>query len=350
MPPPPTLPNGRALRLEARLGVLTMKEPFRISGHVFRDTPILAVTVSDGEVTGRGEAAGVYYTGDTPPTMLAALEAIRPQVEAGLCREALRGLLPAGGARNALDCALWELEALRSRSAVWQLAGLPPPRPLLTTMTVGAADPDIMAKGARAFDARAVKIKLTGEADLDRERVRAVRQARPDVWLGVDANQGFTPETIGPLLPTLVDAGVQLLEQPFARGREQDMAGIDFPLPTAADESCLDLAELERVHSLFDVINIKLDKCGGLTEGLMMAGRARALGLKVMVGCMVGTGIATASGFVLGQLCDLVDLDAPLAISNDCEPTVRYVDGEVFSPPEVWGGAPAALPASSGSV
>jgi len=332
-----------ALRLDARLDMIVLRKPFHISGHVFRDAPVLSVTLTGGGSTGRGEAGGVYYREDTPERMLAAVERVRSEIEAGLTREDLRQLLPAGGARNALDCALWELEAKSAGRSVWQLAELPSPRPLLTTMTVGADTPDKMADGARDFaNAKAIKLKLTGETDLDRERVMAVRKARPDVWLGVDANQGFTPASIAPLIPALVDCRVALLEQPFARGREKDMDAIDFPMPTAADESCLDLAELERVHSHFDVINIKLDKCGGLTEGLLMARRARELGGKVMVGCMVGTSLAMAPGFVLGQLCDVVDLDAPLAIVNDVDPAVDYTDGMITSAADVWGGSAAA--------
>jgi len=331
------------LTLDARIETLVLKKPFHISGHVFRDTPVLVVTLSGQGATGRGEAAGVYYAGDAPDQMLETVERIRPEIEAGLSRQDLRGLLPSGGARNAVDCALWELEAAQAGCAVWQLAGLPAPRPLRTTMTVSAEAPEQMAADAIGFThTRAIKLKLTGETNLDIERVRAVRKARPDVWLGVDANQGFTPATIAPLLAPLVDCGVQMLEQPFKRGCETQMADVDFPLPTAADESCLNLAELEQVHAHFDVINIKLDKCGGLTEGLMMAGRARELGVKIMVGCMVGTSWAMAPGFVLGQLCDVVDLDAPAAIVNDRADAVRYQDGDIFASANVWGGAPSA--------
>ena len=329
------------LRLHTHIDTLIFSEPFHISGHVFRDTPILTVTVNRGGRLGRGEAAGVYYTGDTPVRMVEALEEVRRLIEAGPSRQDLRALLPAGGARNAVDCALWELEAREAGCAVWQLAGLDRPHPLVTTMTVGAESPEKMAKDAGDFaSATAIKIKLSGDTEMDIERVRAVRAARPGVWLGVDANQGYTPYTIAPLISVLVDCQVQLLEQPFARGREIEMLEIDSPITTAADESCLDLAELERVHAYFDVINVKLDKCGGLTEGLMMAERARALGLKVMVGCMPGTGRAMAAGFVLGQLCDIVDLDGPISILNDCHPTVSYAGGEIFSPSQVWGGAP----------
>jgi L-alanine-DL-glutamate epimerase-like enolase superfamily enzyme len=335
--------SPQRLKLDARLDVAVLREPFHISGRVFQDVPVLFANLTEGGLTGRGEASGVYYNNDDPPQMLQTLEALRGEIEAGLDRAELRALLPSGGARNALDAALWELEALRAGKAVWQLAGVSKPRPLLTTMTCGAASPEKMAADAVGFSiAKAIKLKLTGETDLDIERVKAVRKARPDVWLGVDANQGFTPKTIAPLFTTLVDCDVRLLEQPFARGAEEQMKAIDFPIPTAADESCLNLAELEQVHPLFDVINIKLDKCGGLTEGLMMARRAKALGKKVMVGCMIGSSLSTAVGFVLGQLCDIVDLDSPISLLNDHQPSVRYDNGEVFSPPEVWGGFASA--------
>ena len=335
--------SPQRLKLDARLDVAVLREPFHISGRVFQDVPVLFANLIEGGLTGRGEGAGVYYNNDDPPQMLQTLEALRGEIEAGLTRAELRALLPSGGARNALDCALWELEALRAGQAVWQLAGVAKPRPLLTTMTCGAASPEKMAADAVGFAiAKAIKLKLTGETDLDIERVKAVRKARPDVWLGVDANQGFTPKTIEPLFATLVDCDVRLLEQPFARGQEEEMEALDFPIPTAADESCLNLVELEQVHPLFDVINIKLDKCGGLTEGLMMARRAKALGKRVMVGCMIGSSLATAAGFVLGQFCDVVDLDSPISLLNDHQPPVTYENGEVFSAPEVWGGYASA--------
>lgn len=331
------------LSLDLQLHKLRLREPLHISGYTFTDVPVLHATLSARGLTGRGEAAGVYYMDDRPADMLATLARVKPQIEAGLSRQDLRNLLPPGGARNAVDCALWELEAKQAGCAAWQLAGVSPPRPRLCTMTLGADTPERMAAGAVGYGgARALKLKLTGEADLDVARVRAVRAARPGVWMSVDANQGYSQTTIQALLPVLVEAQVSLLEQPFARGREADMRTVAFPVATAADESCLNLDELERINGLFDVVNIKLDKCGGLTEGLMMASRARELGLKVMVGNMAGTGLAMAPAFVLGQLCDVVDLDGPLFIANDCDPTVTYVDGEIHASADVWGGVAAS--------
>nr|WP_225583759.1 dipeptide epimerase [Pseudoxanthomonas sp. PXM02] len=317
---------------------MPLSAPFRISGHVFEAMPATVVTLRDGRHVGRGEAAGVYYNNDHPETMLATLEVLRPRIEAGIDRDALRALLPPGGARNALDCALWELESQRAGQPVWKLAGLARTTPLLTTFTVGADDPGVMADRAAAYTgARALKLKLTGEANLDAARVRAVRARCPDPWIGVDANQGYTGATLPSLLPVLVEARVSLLEQPCARGSEHELDGIARPLPFAADESILDLAELEERHHRFDVINIKLDKCGGLTEGLLMAKRARELGKRVMVGNMAGTSLAAAPAFVLGQYCDVVDLDGPVFLVRDRTPSVRYEDGLIHCGDEVWG-------------
>lgn len=319
---------------------LKLKTPFRITGHVFDDVPVLVVTLSEGGLAGRGEAAGVYYLNDTPAGMPETVRRVAPEIEAGVTRDVLRDLLPAGGARNAVDCALWALEARREGRPVWALAGLEPPRPKVTTFTLGADSPETMAAGAAALpDAKALKLKLTGETELDIARVRAVRRVRGDAWIGVDANQGFTSATLEPLIAVLMDCKVSLLEQPFRRGREADLDGLKLPLPVAADESCLDMEELETLPGRFDVVNIKLDKCGGLTEGLMMAARARELGLKVMVGNMVGTSLAMAPGFVLGQLCDVVDLDGPYFLVRDRPSAALYRDGEIWCAEEVWGGA-----------
>jgi L-alanine-DL-glutamate epimerase-like enolase superfamily enzyme len=326
------------VELELRNELLRLSAPFRISGHVFETSPVTIASLRQGDCVGRGEAAGVYYLRDQPADMLLTLESLRDRLEAGVTREELRDLLPPGGARNAVDCALWELEARLAGVPAWQLAGIDRPRPLLTTFTVGADDPLAMAVKARAYThARAIKLKLTGEVDLDIARLRAVRKARPDVWLGVDANQGYVPGTLERLLPALVDAGVSLLEQPCRRDHEAELEGVDRAVPIAADESILSLAELEVRARYFDVVNIKLDKCGGLTEGLMMAERAREMGKRVMVGNMVGTSLAMAPAFILGQHCDIVDLDGPLFLDRDRVPGVVYADGHVDCPDNVWG-------------
>jgi len=319
---------------------ISFTQPFHISGYTFNDAPVVVATLAwDGRV-GRGEASGVYYRSETCATMIAEIEANRAAIEDGITRSELRQLVPAGGARNAIDCALWDLEAKLEGRPVWKIAGIPSPKPLLTTFTLGADVPERMVAEAREFgDARALKLKLTGEdVALDAERVRAVWSARPDVWLAVDANQGFTPDTLETLMPTLVEARVKLIEQPFAVGREADMAGLRLPIPTAADESVQTLDDLEKLVGRFDIVNIKLDKCGGLTEALMIEKRARELGLGVMVGNMIGTSWAMAPAFVVGQFCDVVDLDGPIYMTQDRQPSVTYENGYIASSDAVWGG------------
>ena len=326
------------LKLEVSVEDWPLRWPFHIIGHVFTSSQIVVARVSDGMHTGCGEAAGVYYHGDTPAGLAAALESIRPQVEAGLTREGLAELLPPGGARNALDCALWDLEAQQTGQPVWALAGLGPPKPLLTTCTVGADEPEAMAEKALGYEgARAIKLKLLGDGR-DGERVSAVRAVCPEVFLAVDANQGFTPDSLDALWPTLLACKVELVEQPFRIGQEALLDGRDRPIPIAADESVQSLADVDGLKGRFDVVNIKLDKSGGLTEGLRMARRAKDLGLKVMVGNMTGTSLAMAPAFVLGQLCDVVDLDGPMFLSEDRSPGVVYTDGRISIPKAFWGG------------
>lgn len=315
-----------------------LAEPFRISGYVFEATDLLVVTLSDGEHRGRGEAAGVYYLGDDAAHMTAMIENGRGDIERCGSREELRSILPPGGARNAIDCAMWELEASRAGQPAWKLAGLESVRPLITTFTLGADEPEIMAQKACGFDhAKAIKIKLTGELDLDIARVAAVRSARPDVWLGVDANQGFPIGELGALVEAVAEQTVSLIEQPLARGREADLQGFESCIPLAADESALSLADVPGLAGRFQVLNIKLDKCGGLTEALLMAAEARRLGLGVMVGNMTGTSLAMAPGFVVGQYCDFVDLDGAIFMAEDREPSVVYRDGTIWCPDAVWG-------------
>ncbi|TGX54004.1 dipeptide epimerase [Sphingomonas gei] len=326
------------LSLDVAVERLPFAKPFHISGHVFSESAVVVVTLSDGLHTGRGEASGVYYLGDDEAAMTAALETIRDGLSQGMSRADLQQALPAGGARNAADCALWELDAKRAGVPVWKLAGLPEPKPLLTTFTLGADDPAVMAEAALALpDARALKLKLTGDLDLDIARVRAVRAARGDCWIGVDANQGFQINELEALVAVLVEARVALLEQPLARGREADLDGFDSPIPIAADESALGLADVDGLVGRFDTVNIKLDKCGGLTEAVAIARRARLLGLDVMVGNMVGSSLAMAPAYLLGQLCDVVDLDGPTFLAADRQPGIRYEDGYIHCPEIVWG-------------
>lgn len=332
--------NDGSLNLRVSIEKYLLKEPFHITGHTMVDTEVITVILQRNGHRGRGEASGVYYrAGDDVPGVVRQIEAVRSRIEAGITRESLQELLPTGGARNAIDCALWDLEAKETGQPAWQIAGLKPPRPLLTTFTVGANGPEKMASDALAYaQAKAIKLKLRGEP-IDADCVLAVRTVRPDVWLGVDANQGFTRASLEALMPVLVEARVQLIEQPFRIGSEAELDGLNSPIPLAADESAQGLTDLPALVGRFNVVNIKLDKCGGLTEGLAMAHEARRFGLEVMVGNMVGTSLAMAPSFLVGQLCQVVDLDGPVFLSSDRSPSVRYENGAITCPGELWGAA-----------
>lgn len=312
-------------------------EPFRISGYEFDAMRSIVARISNGETVGRGEAAGVYYLGDDQQQMLETIETLRPEIERGLSRGDLQDVLPPCGARNALDCALWELESFDADVPVWRLAGVPKPGPLVTTFTLPAADPAILAgKIGGLGPAKAIKLKLDGDVHADAERVAVVRACRPEAWLGVDANQGFVRDDLEVLGRMLRDHDVSLVEQPLKRGDEASLQGWRPGIPVAADESILGLAELETLGDYFDVINIKLDKCGGLTEALAMARAARAMGKRVMVGNMGGSTLAMAPGFVLAQLCDFVDLDGPYGHGDPLADEI-YHDGMILVPERMWG-------------
>ncbi|GAB2582949.1 dipeptide epimerase [Dyella jejuensis] len=338
-----TEPRNARLKLRVRIEKLPLVQAFHITGYTFTEFEMLIVELDDGEVCGRGEGIGVYYRRDTPSTMQPQIEALRDVIESGVTCEQLLDLLPAGGARNALDCAFWDLEAKRQGQPVWQLLGMQAPRPLLTTFTVGADDPEVMADEARKLlDARAIKIKLTND-DGNAERVRAVRAARPDVWLMADANQGFTPDSLAAAMPAFVEAGVAVVEQPFPVGQEAWLDGLDSPIPIAADESVQDHHDLPKLEGRVKVINIKLDKCGGLTEAMRLANAARERGFELMVGNMGGSSWSMAPAFVVGAMCSVVDLDGPVFISADRTPSVSYRDGRIWCPDSVWGGPATAV-------
>jgi len=328
-------PVQRALRVE--IESWSLREPFRITGRTIDAFDVVVVTIEEQDFVGRGEAAGVHYLGEDPASIVARIEAVRGAIEGGIDRTALHSLLACGGARNAVDCALWDLEAKRCRSPVWRIAGLQEPKPLLTTFTCGADDPARMADAARAYaGARSIKLKLTGEA-VDAERVCAVREARPDVWLGVDANQGFSRAALERLMMVLERERVALIEQPFRVGEEHLLDGFCSPIPVAADESAQGVADLDGLAGRFQAVNIKLDKCGGLTEALAMARASEQLGLTPMVGNMGGTSLAMAPAFLVGQLCGLVDLDGPVFLRTDRAATVEYRDGFIDCGSMIWG-------------
>jgi L-alanine-DL-glutamate epimerase-like enolase superfamily enzyme len=331
-----TTTASRALKVEK--AAIRFAEPFRITGYVFEAMPSIVARITERNHVGRGEAAGVYYLGDDQDRMLETIEQVRCEIEGGMSRDDLQVVLPPCGARNALDCALWELDAKLSGIQVWQLAAVPRPRPLVTTFTLPADEPSVLAtKVGRLAFAKAIKLKLDGNVDVDRERMRVVRSARPDAWIAVDANQGFASSDLDELAKAARDHSISLIEQPLKRGEEQALEGWTPGVPVAADESILNLAELQERARYFDVINIKLDKCGGLTEALKMARAARLFGKQLMVGNMGGSTLAMAPGFVLGQLCQIVDLDGPYGLAEDPLAEEIYANGEIFVSETIWG-------------
>lgn len=306
-----------------------------ITGYSMSNIQTLYVEIRDGEFLGKGEASGVYYTGETADSMLAQAEPIRAELENGAGRTELLQLLPSGGARNAIDAALWDLEAKRTGKTIWELAGLEL-KETITVATVGIDTPDRMAARAIELPSTKIKIKVNGEDPLN--QIAAVREARPDVELVIDANQGWTYQQLIDLAPKVKELGVLMIEQPLPRGGDDELVGYRCPIPLCADESCLDESELEQAAGRYDMINIKLDKVGGLTAGLALARKARAKGLGVMVGNMAGTSLAMAPGLVIAQLCDLVDLDGPMILVEDREHPLHYDNGVVSGlTPALWG-------------
>ena len=312
-----------------------MKTPFRITGHTFSEAQLLYVTIAERGARGHGEAAGVYYLGENGDSMLAQAESVRDALEQGADRARLRELLPAGGVRNAIDCALWDLQAKREGKSIWELTGLQPGR-TITVLTIGIGTPQEMAATARTLDTSRIKVKLDGEMPL--ERIAAVRAARPDAEIVVDVNQGWGFDQLVEVAPELKQLGVAMIEQPLPRGGDAALEGYEPPIPLCADESCLDTGEFEQALRRYQMINIKLDKTGGLTEALELANMAQSWGVGLMVGNMMGTSLAMAPAFVIAQLCRFVDLDGALFLTRDRDHPMTYTGG-VVSPPgrELWG-------------
>jgi L-Ala-D/L-Glu epimerase len=302
--------------------------PFRITGTVWNSFDSIVVEISQDGQVGRGEALGVYYLHETADSLMTQIEQVAQRVESGIDRAALSKLLPPGGARNAIDCALWDLEAKLTGRTIWDLTGVQP-RALETVFTLGLEPtPKEMAdKAVAAAGHTLLKVKL--DADRPLQRLAAIRAARPDARLVVDANQGWSFRELRELAPRFASLGVQLIEQPLPRGTDHELEGYESPVPLCADESCLHLGELDQAAERYQLINIKLDKTGGLTHALELARAARARGLGLMVGCMGGGSLAMAPAFVIGCLADLVDIDGPLLQKSDRLPGLNYDGGEV---------------------
>ncbi|WP_375551051.1 N-acetyl-D-Glu racemase DgcA [Rhodophyticola porphyridii] len=307
--------------------VFTIARGSRSEAHV-----LTARVIRDG-VIGQGECVPYGRYGETRESVTAQIEAL-PQ---GISRQDLQDVLPAGAARNAVDCALWDWQAKQTGAPVWQLAGLPRPGPVVTAFTLSLDTPDNMRAAAAKHSFRPLlKIKL-GTPD-DMPRLEAVRAGAPASRIIVDANEGWSAEVYADLAPHLIRLGVEMVEQPLPAGQDDLLSEIDRPLPVCADESCHDRASLPGLAGKYDMVNIKLDKTGGLTEALALRGAAQEAGYKVMVGCMVGSSLAMAPAMLVAQGVDLVDLDGPLLLAEDRDVPLRF-DGSTVLPPaaDLWG-------------
>ena len=312
-------------------------QPFRISGAEWVNSRCLVVQFSEDGFVGRGEAQGVFYLDETAESIFKEAHEAVSAIRKGLTREALQDFMPAGGARNAIDCAMWDLECKRSGKTIWQLTGIDP-KPVTTVFTIGLeSSPEAMAaKAAAASDAPVLKIKLSDH--MPYEKLAAIRAVRPDAQLVVDANQGWSFELLQEILPKCVDLDLAMIEQPLARGADDMLEGFESPITLAADESCLDTSELETAARRYSMVNIKLDKTGGLTEALRLARSAKEIGCELMVGNMVGTSLSMAPSFVVAQLCDFVDIDGPLLLRYDMPNALVYKNGVVSGiKPALWG-------------
>lgn len=329
------------IALEVQRCVWRLKQPFTIARGTRTEQHTLRVTLIDeNKVAGRGGASPIGYRGETIDSLIQAIEGLRPLVEAGLDREDLRRLMLPGGARAALDAALWDLEARRRRTSVAALANRPAPRPVTTAYTISLDAPEAMAAQARANRQRPLlKVKLGGGGvAVDMARAAAVRAAAPDACLVADINAAWSADELRPGHDGLADQGFALIEQPLAVGADAALADFARRIPICADESCNTRADLPGLVGRYDAINIKLEKAGGLTEALALKAAARQAGLRLFIGCMLGSSLGTAPAMLLAQDADWIDLDGPLLLAQDDVPALA-VDGSLIHPPEpeLWG-------------
>lgn len=321
------------LDIDVRIEEWPIEGAFVISREVRTEISVVVAEICDGGRRGRGECRPYAHYGETPKSVAEAIAAIRLEKPD---REALYALLPAGAARNALDCALWDFEAKRKGVPVWTLAGLDPLQPLTTAYTLSLGEPDSMADAAQAGHWPLLKLKLGGDGDP--ERIFAVRKRVPGARLIVDANEAWDTENFTENMKACAEAGVELVEQPLPADSDEMLATIERLVPVFADESIHVADELAALKGKYDGVNVKLDKAGGLTEALRVTREARRLGFQIMAGSMVSTSLAAAPAHLLAQGADYVDLDGPLLLKRDREPGLRY-SGAIVEPPApaLWG-------------
>ena len=324
------------MTVDAREEVWPLKQTFRISRGSRTEARVVGVTVTDEKHVGRGEAVPIRRYNQTIESALAQIAAFK--AAPNLDRERLEELLPAGAARNAVDCALWDLEAKRSSTRVWELAKIETVAEVVTSFTISLDSPEKMT--AAATSARGLpmlKLKLGGD-ELDLPRVEAVRKAASNTRLLVDANESWSPDHYRNIAPKLKGLGVEVIEQPFPADTDEVLATLDHPVPVCADESCHTTAALSGLKNRYEMINVKLDKTGGLTEALRLCERGREMGFKILIGCMVGTSLSMAPARVVASIADYVDLDGPLLLARDRNNGLPYRNGKIGLPsPQLWG-------------
>jgi len=322
--------------IEAREEVWPLKQPFRISRGSRTEARVVVVTVTDGQHSGRGEAVPIKRYNQSVASVLAQVESITG--DTNLDRHRIQGLLAAGAARNALDCSLWDLEAKKSGKRVWELANVPMVPEVETSFTISLDTPAAMAAVAKSSAAAPIlKLKLGGD-DVDLARVEAVREAAPATRLLIDANESWSPARYQKIAPALRGLRVELIEQPFPADADEVLETLDHPIPVCADESCHTSADLPRLTNRYEMVNVKLDKTGGLTEALLLCARARESGFKILTGCMVGTSLGMAPARVLASAADYVDLDGPLLLARDRDHALTYENNRIGLPSrQLWG-------------
>ena len=324
-------------RLSVARRAWPLAQAFTISRGSRTTAEVVVAEVHDGEFRGRGECVPYPRYGESVDSVVTALEAMKGAVFSGLDRHELQRAMPPGAARNALDCAFWDLDAKRDDRRAADIAGIGAMKPVVTAYTLSLDTPEKMGEAAAAQrDRPLLKLKLSGDGDL--ERLRAVRRNAPQSRLIVDANEGWSERHLTEVMPALAEFGVELIEQPLPAGADDALARVPHPIPICADESCHTAADLDRLAGKYEAVNIKLDKTGGLTEALALAEAAAARGFGIMVGCMIGTSLAMAPAMLVAQRAQVVDLDAPLLLASDRNPGLRY-DGSTVYPPEpaLWG-------------
>jgi L-alanine-DL-glutamate epimerase-like enolase superfamily enzyme len=310
---------------------------FTISRGSKTEAHVVTVTLEDGGHTGRGECVPYPRYEETVPQVIAALQAARSRIEAGITRDAIASILTPHAARNALDCALWDLAAKKAGVPAWQLAGLAEPKPAVTAYTLSLDTPEAMGEAAAKASGRPLlKLKLGREGDV--ERLKLIRRNAPHSRLIVDANEGWTADSLAAMLAACADAGVELVEQPLPAGNDEALRAVSRAVTVCADESAHGLDSLDQLVGKYDAINIKLDKTGGLTPAIALAHAARKRDLRIMVGCMLATSLAMAPAFLLAPLAEVIDLDGPLLLKEDRSPAIRF-DGSLMhpAPTDLWG-------------